>query len=171
MVAWVTLELDVEQFDHAAFEAARSRAQESGIAFTTLAALGNTAEHRRALYELNKACSADIPERGQFYTYEEYVEERISVPTFDPHGVVLALCADQWVGMTATSLHPDKGYAFSEMTGVIGPYRGRGLSLALKTMAIARVRSAGYRRLVTVHHPGNASAIAMNRRLGFTECA
>jgi L-amino acid N-acyltransferase YncA len=69
--------------------------------------------------------------------------------------------------MSATSLRPDRGFAFSEMTGVLAPYRGRGLSLALKLLAIRFVRAAGYRRLVAFHHPGNDVAVAMNRRLGF----
>ncbi|WP_262495980.1 GNAT family N-acetyltransferase [Nonomuraea sp. SYSU D8015] len=73
--------------------------------------------------------------------------------------------------MSSTSLHPAEGFAFSEMTGVLAPYRGRGLSLALKLLAIRFVRAAGYRRLATFHHPRNTSAIAMNRRLGFVHRA
>ncbi|GAA4232322.1 GNAT superfamily N-acetyltransferase [Streptosporangium album] len=145
------------------------RARESGIGFTTMAELGDTADHRRALYNLNRTCSAYIPDRGGFYTYDEYVAQRIEVPTFDPGGVILATREGAWIGMSTTSLHPTKGYAFSEMTGVLGPYRGQGLSLALKLMAIRFVRSSGYRWLATFHHPRNASAIAMNRRLGFVD--
>ncbi|HZD98773.1 MAG TPA: GNAT family N-acetyltransferase, partial [Micromonosporaceae bacterium] len=106
---------------------------------------------------------------GDFYTYEEYVAQRIEVPTFDPAGIVLAICGGAWVGMSATSLHPADGWAFSEMTGVLRPYRGQGLSLALKLQAIRFVRSSGYRWLTTFHHPRNDAAIAMNRRLGFVD--
>jgi len=59
----------------------------------------------------------------------------------------------------------------SEMTGVLASHRGRGRSLALKLLAIRFVRSSGYERLVTFHHPANTSAIAMNRRLGFVDRA
>ncbi|WP_431902934.1 GNAT family N-acetyltransferase [Nonomuraea sp. bgisy101] len=169
MVDWVRLELDVDGFDEAVFEPYLQRAQGAGIVFTTMAELGDTAEHRRALYDLNRTCSADIPERGTFYTYDEYVAQRIEVPSFEASGVMLAVHDGRWVGMSGTSLHPDKGYAFSEMTGVLAPYRGRGLSLALKLLAVRFVRAAGYRRLATFHHPLNASAIAMNRRLGFVD--
>jgi GNAT superfamily N-acetyltransferase len=171
MVDWVRLELDVDDFDEAAFEPYLTRARESGIGFTTMAEAGDTEEHRRALYELNRTCSADIPDRGDFYTYDDYVAQRVEVPSFDPAGVVLATHQGAWVGMSTTSLHPAEGYAFSEMTGVLAPYRGRGLSLALKLLAIRFVRAAGYRRLATFHHPRNASAIAMNRRLGFVDQA
>jgi hypothetical protein len=34
-----------------------------------MAGIGDTAGSRR---ELNKACSADIPGRGEFYTFDDY---------------------------------------------------------------------------------------------------
>lgn len=89
--------------------------------------------------------------------------------TFDPGGVILATRDGSWIGMSTTSLHPAKGYAFCEMTGVLAPHRGQGLSLALKLLVVRFVRASGYRRLVTFHHPRNTSAIAMNRRLGFAD--
>ncbi|MGW5864856.1 hypothetical protein ACWFRJ_22090 [Streptomyces sp. NPDC055239] len=58
--------------------------------------------------------------RGEFYTYDEYVAQRIEVPTFDPHGVVLALDGESWVGMATTSIQPE-GHAFSEMTALPTP--------------------------------------------------
>ncbi|MEU6010509.1 hypothetical protein [Streptomyces sp. NPDC047453] len=39
----------------------------------------------------------------------------------------------------------------------------------LKLIAIRYARSADVRWLRTLHHPGNASAIGMNRRLGFVD--
>lgn len=73
-----------------------------GLEFTSLAEVGDTIAHRRAVYELNKTCSADIPERGECY-------------------------------------------AFSEMTGVLSSHRGRGVSTALKPMAIDFARTSGLR--------------------------
>lgn len=169
MVDWVRLRLDLDEFDDEAFVPYLRRAGESGIEFASMAELGDTPDNRRALYDLNKTCTADIPDRGEFHTYDEYVAKRLNVPEYRPAGVILAIHDGAWIGMTATSLHPDKGHAFSEMTGVLAPYRGRGLSLALKLLAIRFVKSSGYRWLLTVHHPRNASAIAMNRRLGFAD--
>lgn len=74
---------------------------------------------------------------------------------------------DRWIGFAATSIQRAEGYAFSEMTGVLRSHRGRGISLALKLLAIGFARRSGVRRLRTFHHPGNAAAIAMNLRLGF----
>ncbi|XVV15237.1 hypothetical protein ACQP2X_13095 [Actinoplanes sp. CA-131856] len=80
----------VDCFDDAEFAPYLHRARISDAGLTTMAELGDTADHRRALYELNKTCSADIPDRGTFYTYDEYVAQRIDVAGFDPRGVVLA---------------------------------------------------------------------------------
>ncbi|MFE3445039.1 GNAT family N-acetyltransferase [Nocardia sp. NPDC059180] len=161
--------MDIDEFDESTFASLHRQAADAGFDFTTMAELGDTAEHHRALYELNKTCSSDIPGRGEFYTYTDYVAQRIDVPGYNPNGVILAVHDSRWAGMTATSLHPAKGVAFSEMTGVLRSHRGRGLSLALKLHAIQFVQAAGYRWLVAFHHPGNAAAIGMNRRLGFVD--
>jgi RimJ/RimL family protein N-acetyltransferase len=168
-VVWVRLRLDLDEFDETRFVAYLRRCRESGVTFTTMANLGDTAECRRALYELNKTCSADIPERGEFYTFDEYLAERIQTHLYDPTGVVLAMSNGEWVGMATTSLREAEGYAFSEMTGVLASHRGRGVSLAMKLLAIRFARSRGYHQLRTFHHPENANAIAMNRRLGFVD--
>lgn len=154
---WVRLMLDLDSFDDTGFR--------SDLAFATLAELGDTAEHRRKLYELNKTCAADIPERGEFYSFEEYLAVRIEVPGYDAAGVIVALDGTEWVGFSMTSIQP--GFAFSEMTGVLAQYRGRGISLALKVRAIDFARRSGRRWLRAFHHPANAAAIGMNRRLGF----
>ncbi|MER6230629.1 GNAT family N-acetyltransferase [Streptomyces sp. NPDC001616] len=165
-IEWVRLKLDLDAFDDAPFEPCLRRCQQTGIEFTTMAAVGDTVEHRRALYELNKTCSADIPERGEFYTFDEYLAQRIETPTYDPQGVVLALDRGSWVGMATTSLQPE-GHALSEMTGLLAGHRGRGISLPMKLLAIGFARSHGMHWLRTFHNPDNAAAIGMNRRLGF----
>ncbi len=164
---WVKLELDVAEFDQDRFRQYVTKCQDQGSRFMTLADLGDTPEHRRALYELNKECAADIPERGDFYSFDEYVEQRFAVASYDPRGVVIALDGEAWVGMAATSRH--ENFVFNEMTGVRAGYRGLGLSIAMKTFGMAFVRECGASRVRTFHHPANASAIAMNRKMGFVD--
>jgi RimJ/RimL family protein N-acetyltransferase len=165
----VRLELDVRTFDAARFTPYIERCQAEGIRLTTLAELGDTPDHRRRLYELNKECSADIPERGEFYTLEEYLSRRIDVPSFDARGVVIALDNDLWCGLAATSDHRSAGYVFNEMTGVMAAYRGRGISIAMKTAGIGFAGLCGVHLIRTFHHPANTAAIAMNRRLGYID--
>jgi hypothetical protein len=141
MMKWVHLELDLNTFDENRFLPYLHRSEQAGVNFTTIADLGDTTQCRRALYELNKTCSADIPGRGEFYTFEQYVDQRIEVPTYDSRGVILATYNDSWIGMAATSIHND--YGISDMTGVVTSWRGRGLSVAMKILAIRFVRSQG----------------------------
>jgi hypothetical protein len=164
---WVKLELDVASFNECHFAKYVTRCRADGIRLTTLTKLGDTPEHRRALYELNKECSADIPERGEFYSYEEYAERRFAVASYDPRGVVIALDSDIWVGMAATSAHGD--FVFNEMTGVRASHRGRGISIAMKTFGMRFVRECGASKVRTFHHPLNESAISMNRKMGFVD--
>ncbi|ONK09779.1 GNAT family N-acetyltransferase [Streptomyces sp. MP131-18] len=166
---WVRLELDVSTFDAASFAPCVARCRAAGIQLTTLAELGDTPRHRRLLYELNRECSADIPERGAFFTYPEYVERRFEVPSYDPRGVVLALDGDTWCGLAALSDHRTAGFVFSEMTGVRAAYRGRGIALAMKTAGTDFATLCGVDRIRTFHHPANAAAIGMNRRLGYVD--
>jgi RimJ/RimL family protein N-acetyltransferase len=168
-VDWVKLELDTRAFDAAGFAPYVERCRNAGLRLTTLAELGDTPAHRRALYELNKECSADIPGRGEFHTFEAYLRYRIEVPSYDPRGVVISLDGDTWCGLAATSDRRDAGCVFNEMTGVTRPYRGRGLSIAMKTYGMHFARLCGVDRIRTVHHPENTAAIAMNRRLGYVD--
>ena len=168
-IEWVKLQLDVDAFDLARFQPYVDRCRASGIRLTTLSELGDTPEHRRALYELNKECSADIPQRGEFFTYEEFHRRRFDAPGYDPRGVVLALDGDAWIGMAATSDHRVSGFVFNEMTGVRAPYRRRGISVAMKTYGIGFPGLCGVSTVRTFHHPLNVSAIAMNRAMGYVD--
>jgi len=97
-VEWVRLALDLTTFDESRFEPYLQRTAAAGIALATLAEVGDLPGHPLRLYKLNRTCSADIPERGAFYSFDEYVAQRLEVPTFDPRGVVLAVQDDTWVG-------------------------------------------------------------------------
>ena len=127
-VEWVRLELRLGDFDPDRFSDAVRAVRERRILLTTLEDLGDTGEHRRALYELNKRCAADIPDRGAFFSWQDYRRHRLEVPSFSPAGVVIAVDGDRWVGMAATSDHRHEGYVFNEMTGVVRERRARRVS-------------------------------------------
>ncbi|WP_226967194.1 GNAT family N-acetyltransferase [Streptomyces phaeolivaceus] len=165
----VRLQLDVTDFDLARFQPYVDKCRTTGIRLTTLSEVGDTSEHRRELYDLNKECSADIPGRGDFFGYDEYHRLRFEVPAYDPRGVVLALDGDRWVGMAATSDRRGSGFVFNEMTGVRACHRGRGISVAMKTFGIGFAGICGVSTVRTVHHPANERAIAMNRTLGYVD--
>jgi RimJ/RimL family protein N-acetyltransferase len=166
--AWVRLTLNVDAFDDRRFADVMERCSRDGIILTTMTELGDHEANHRRLYELNRTCSADIPERGEFYTYEEYRERRIERDYY-PSTTVIALDDDAWVGMSAASDHHDQGFFFNEMTGVIRSHRGRSIALAMKIMVINLVRELGVSEIQTFHHPDNTAPIMLNRRLGYVD--
>jgi hypothetical protein len=76
------------------------------MSITTLAVLGDTSANRHRIYQLNRACSADIPGRGEFFSYEEYAQRRFAGLGFRPDGQVLLLDGDAMVGLCALSFAP-----------------------------------------------------------------
>jgi len=102
VVDWVKLELDLGNVRHD-----RPLLLPDDMSITTLAVLGDTSANRHQIYRLNKACSADIPGRGEFFSYQEYAQRRFTGLGFRPDGQVLLLNEDAMVGLCAlTSLEP-----------------------------------------------------------------
>ncbi|MPY43898.1 hypothetical protein FNH04_29560 [Streptomyces phyllanthi] len=71
--------------------------------------------------------------------------------------------------MAATSDQRASGFVLNEMTGVRAPYRGRGISVAMKTYGIGFPGLCGVSTVRTFHHPLNVAAIAMNRTMGYVD--
>ena len=70
MIESVKLQLDDTSFKGAAFQPYLERCKQSGLHFSTVADAGAGFDTNRMLYELNRTCSADIPDRGDFYQFE-----------------------------------------------------------------------------------------------------
>ena len=166
----VKLKLEFQDFDPSIWRHYISNNEQAGIRFRSLVELGDTEDNRRRLYELNKTCSADIPGRGPFYSYEEYQNVRLLTESFIPAGVILATDGSVWVGMSAVSYNKDKNIVHNEMTGVLREYRRRGIATALKVLSLEFARSLGQPVIYTVHAAANLPMITMNRRLGYTDC-
>lgn len=166
---WVKLELDVVSFDPDRFADVVQRVADAGVALSTLTEEGDTPLDRRRLNELNAECSADIPGRGAFHTWEEYQRVRLGSPSFDPDGAVLALHSGRWVGMSALPHRDGYDYAFSDMTGTVRSHRGRGIATAMKVAGVDFARRIGVASIRTVHHPDNTAMIRLNRWLGYQD--
>jgi len=89
-VEWVKLELDLRCFDSNRF----TTSLPAEIRVMTLPDLGDVDRRRRQIYQLNKECAADIPDRGEFFTWAEYKRIRFDVPQFRPDGRLLAVAGD-----------------------------------------------------------------------------
>lgn len=172
-IDWVKLELDLTTFDASPHREVVRRVAATDIELTTLDRLGVGEAELRRLYELNMTCSADIPGRGTFHTWDEYRRARIDVESFDPRGIVIARTGSgddaEWIGMAGLSAHPARGHLFGEMTGVRRPFRRTGLATAMKIRSFDFARQFELTTLRTVHHPGNTAMVELNRRLGYVD--
>ncbi len=145
---------------------------ETGVELTSLLAWGDTLAHRRLVYELNKTCSADIPDRGAFFGFEEYQSLRFDTEAARPDGMILTFDAHDSrrpIGLCQVACPPGREWAFVEMTGVLAAYRRRGIATAMKGQALAVAADWGCSTIRTLHHRQNAAVIAANRALGFDE--
>ena len=115
--------------------------------------LGDTQEHRTALYDLNKTISEDIPGRGEFFTFDEFTEFRFDFH-YDPTGVQLALIDSVWVGLSAFTNWSEKGFVFYEMTGVLHEHRRKGIATAMKVLGLRYAKRLGVAAVYATHGIG-----------------
>ena len=167
-VGLVKLKLDLASFDERPFRRYVESCEQEGIEFATIESLGDTEIERRKLYELNRECSRDIPGRGAFYSYDEYVKTRFAVASYSPAGTVVALDEREWIGMSAISDWRLKGFMFNEMTGVRESHRGRGIATeALRLVAEWALGVLGLGRVQVLVAPENVPALRLAEKAGF----
>lgn len=136
-VAWVQLELDLRHVTP--FSSSAALPPEFRV--VTLAELGDEERRRQAIYALNRECAADIPDRGEFFTWEKYKRVRFEVPQFRPDGQILGVMGQALIGLCQVSQRPGVDWAYVEMTGVRRDWRSRGIATALKLRAIDVART------------------------------
>ncbi|MCB0035503.1 MAG: GNAT family N-acetyltransferase [Anaerolineales bacterium] len=159
--------LDLAAFVDGPFVKYLTAAKLKGIRFFSLAQLGDTAANRRKFYELHRHCAADIPHKTEFPNYEAYHHGRFTVADYQPEGYLVALAGEQWVGMTIVEFRGEEPRAYNAMTGVMRPFRGRGLAQALKLVAVRCARHFEMDELVTINDADNKPMLAINRKMGY----
>jgi GNAT superfamily N-acetyltransferase len=160
--------LDLTTFDESPYEYLIPALEASGIRFFSLADAGNTRTALRKLYEVNYATVLDIPGAEHdwvaFDAFESYTRQ---AEWFRPEGQLLAADGDDYIGLSAVQLIPEKQGAYNLMTGVMPAYRGRKIALALKLLAIRYAKAHGAIYLRTHNDSMNAPMLAINRKLGY----
>jgi GNAT superfamily N-acetyltransferase len=160
--------LDLERFDPAPFVGHVERLQAQGLRFFSFAETDGSEEARRRLYEVRMATARDDPaqEWDEEWPYEQFVRDVFEASGFRPEGQIFAADVDRWIGIAAV-VHAEPGMMFNAFTGVRREYRGRGIALALKLLAIDFARRAGVAGIRTNNDSENAPILAINRRLGY----
>ena len=159
--------LDLQTFAEDLFAPTWDRARAADIRLLTLRDVGDTLEARRRVYELNRTISADIPDRGPFFSLDEYLELRFDRSWYHADCLTLALQGEEWVGLNQVNVHRDEGYAFVQMTGVAAGYRGQKIGQALELMGIRCARRYGATTIGTSIDGGNEPMLALSRKLGY----
>lgn len=124
----------------------------------------------RAAYEVHATALRDVPvgaEAPIARPFDEWRASTIDAPDALPALSLVALVGDEvvgWSGLEATA-YPE--VAENGLTGVLPPWRGRGIATALKHEQALRAKRAGLRRIETTNDEANTPMRAVNARLGF----
>ncbi len=161
--------LDLTTFDETPFLSSVAPLADAGIRLFTMADCGDTREARARLYEVNHTTALQIPGSDGTWmpTFADFERDVCGAAWYRPEGQWVAADGDTWIGLAAVRLYPETQGAYNLMTGVLAPYRGRKIALALKLAAIRYAREHGARYLRTDNDSLNAPMLAINRKLGY----
>jgi GNAT superfamily N-acetyltransferase len=163
--------LALATFDEGGFADALARAEAAGVRFFTLADLGDTEEAQRRLHTVNSALAHDVPGReGEFMPFDQFRKTVCSASWYRPDGQIIAAAGDEgdnWVGMAAVGYFANTNSMYNMFTGVDQAWRGKGIALALKLLAIGCARRYGADYISTNNDSENAPMLAINRKLGY----
>lgn len=160
--------LNLAGFDPEPFRDAMTRVRDQGFRFTTLGALGTDEAMLRRYFDFMWEVSRDVPgtenqPKPPFEVIRQYWENN---PRISLDRIFLAVDGDRWAAVAELHAMPS-GALYNGFTGVQRDYRGRGLALAVKLIAIEHGRSQGAPSMRTNNHSSNQRMLAVNRRLGY----
>lgn len=169
--------LDLDSFDDRPYEKLIEQLKGEGFEFTSMAALGNTEEMQRKLYELNNAAVIDTQgAQGEpaWKDFEDFQRSVCQAEWYRPEGqlVVIDSATGIWAAMSAITRFEGQDFAYNLFTGVERAYRGRKLGQAVKVTALRYAREAlGVHSVHTHHNTKNPPMLAIDRKLGYVELA
>ncbi|MFZ5824051.1 MAG: GNAT family N-acetyltransferase [Bacillota bacterium] len=158
--------LDLRSFELARYSGLLAAAREGGFRFFTLADDPSDAM-KQQLYELYAETMVDIPgyEAERFMAYETWHKMVTELSGTRPDWVFIAAEGSRLAGVT-TAVDRET-YVYTNHTLVRREFRGRGLALALKLLAIEAALRHGATRMSTGNDSRNGPMLAVNQRLGY----
>ena len=167
--------LDVSGVALDRFSGYAQRVAALGVAITTLAEEMMRDPHcLGAVYQAHCALDVGAPRdepdlpAPEPATLDEFVTRIVQSPRALPDAFFLAKLRDFYIGLSMMMRSDgDPSLLRQELTGVLAPYRGLGIAMALKVRTIDYAQTHGYLRIRTVNSSKNDAMLAINARLGF----
>ncbi|MEV8373798.1 GNAT family N-acetyltransferase [Kribbella sp. NPDC056861] len=122
----------------------------------------------RRLWEAHVAVAGDDPSGlSHISAYDDWLKHDFDHPDMRLDLSVALLDGDQVVSFVTTTADPERRVIWSNLTGTVPAYRGRGLAKVVKSAALTRSRDAGFEQAFTGNDAGNAPMLAVNDWLGY----
>ncbi|GAA2818942.1 GNAT family N-acetyltransferase [Kitasatospora sp. CM 4170] len=99
--------------------------------------------------------------------FDHWYAEAVAGEGCRPDWMFTAECAGRIVGVSTARATRDPRTCHIDYTGVLRPWRGRGLARSLKLHAARRLAGHGVRTVHTEVEAGNAPMVAVNSALGY----
>ena len=160
--------LDLSTFDGERFQGSIAA---TGLRYATLADLPDNEATERELYTFWFATVPDQP--GYVAThaapFEAWRQRVLGSTTTLRDCIWVAMDGDRIVGATKTSWKAPTRTMYTDYTGVLREFRGRGVALALKLLSIETAQRYGAAYMRTNNSEKNAPMLAVNRKLGYQD--
>ena len=122
----------------------------------------------RQVYDATTAVAGGDPSGlSHVPPYEEWVAAGWESPDLRRDLSVALLDGSSVVSFVATTADPDRKVIWSNLTGTIPAYRGRGLAKVVKSHALNRSHAAGFEAAYTGNDANNLPMLAVNAWLGY----
>ncbi|MCP4703872.1 MAG: GNAT family N-acetyltransferase [candidate division Zixibacteria bacterium] len=163
--------LEVAKFDFAPYENLEAKLNSEGVIIKTMRELEDDPQRDKKLFELDNKVAADLPDEETF-TPIDYAsfEKDVLYASYSLHDAYfIAIDNGKYIGLS--NLHKFKAEKNLEtgLTGVLRPYRKRGIATCLKVKAVEYAKNNNYDSIGTENQSGNKPMLDLNNKLGFKE--
>ena len=161
--------LDVITFDPTPYAGLEDRLRAHDIEIKTVRDLEGDPDRNRKLYDLYWLAFADVPQEGVVtpIPFEEWVNWSLLYPGASPDNYFVAVCGEDYVGLSEFARKPDTDIVQGGLVGVRREFRGRGIALALQVRAILYAHKIGCASIETSTSITNVPMRSLYERLGF----